>query len=619
MATNNSRHDFIAKIYPAAIQASKETGMSWELILAQAALETGWGEKTLPGTNNLFNIKADKSWQGESKVFRVWEMKGKEKVWQNDAFRVYKDYTEAFTDRAHFLQKNPRYEKAGLFDESVKGNMEAEARALQKAGYATDPQYAEKLVEIFNGKTMQQALKYAQEQSQKSISQDQKNPPQNTNAQPVEKEQVIQKLLASFEAEKGYTEGKNNHTKYAKEYFPNLQNQPWCDTLVDSMFVKTFGKETAEKMLGGFSAYTPTSAKMYQDMGRWHKANGYYIPQPGDQIFFQTKGGPNRINHTGIVTRVDQKTGTVYTIEGNTSAKPGDRDGTIVKEKSYSLNNSAIKGYGTPQWDKAINQLKNHKSSSINSETANNQADPKSSVRQSQSALNQLGYKGVDGKPLAEDGISGQHTKHAVKAFQDKHGLEANGVIDAKTAAALEAAKTKQQAPAAAVNAPKDAQQQATSPVKNAVSINPGLTDIAKKFFPESTVKQIESLGEKIAEAVARQQHQRNGTNINVNINVNINLNGSPASEQHCNLTLYCASRCAKENLPLNQIGNLALEQTKEGKNLIHMLSSNQQQVVTANADKGKHTPAEQSIASMQQQNAQQAVNPPQQRTHMSI
>lgn len=209
MATNNSRHDFIAKIYPAAIQASKETGMSWELILAQAALETGWGEKTLPGTNNLFNIKADKSWQGESKVFRVWEMKGKEKVWQNDAFRVYKDYTEAFTDRAHFLQKNPRYEKAGLFDESVKGNMEAEARALQKAGYATDPQYAEKLVEIFNGKTMQQALKYAQEQSQKSISQDQKNPPQNTNAQPVEKEQVIQKLLASFEAEKGYTEGKN--------------------------------------------------------------------------------------------------------------------------------------------------------------------------------------------------------------------------------------------------------------------------------------------------------------------------------------------------------------------------------------------------------------------------
>ena len=137
---------------------------------------------------------------------------------------------------------------------------------------------------------------------------------------------LIQKLLASFEAEKGYTEGKNNHTKYAKEYFPNLQNQPWCDTLVDSMFVKTFGKETAEKMLGGFSAYTPTSAKMYQDMGRWHKAIGYYIPQPGDQIFFQTKGGPNRINHTGIVTRVDQKTGTVYTIEGNTSAKPGDRD-----------------------------------------------------------------------------------------------------------------------------------------------------------------------------------------------------------------------------------------------------------------------------------------------------
>ena len=165
MATQSSHNEFIAKLYPAAVQASKETGMSWELMLAQAALETGWGQKVLPGTNNIFNIKAGKGWQGESKTFHVWEIKNGKKIWIDDSFRVYKDYTEAFTDRTNFLQKNPRYAKAGLFDEGVKGDMLAEAKALQAAGYATDPNYAKQLAEIFNGRTMQNALAYARSQN----------------------------------------------------------------------------------------------------------------------------------------------------------------------------------------------------------------------------------------------------------------------------------------------------------------------------------------------------------------------------------------------------------------------------------------------------------------------
>lgn len=63
----SNKIDFILSIYDAAKKVSAQTGMSVDLILAQAAQETGWGEKVLPGTNNLFNINADASWAGQVK------------------------------------------------------------------------------------------------------------------------------------------------------------------------------------------------------------------------------------------------------------------------------------------------------------------------------------------------------------------------------------------------------------------------------------------------------------------------------------------------------------------------------------------------------------------------
>lgn len=139
--------------------------MSWELILAQAAGETGWGAKVLSGTNNIFNIKAIGGWKGPSKTFNVWEMENGKKVWKLQPFRVYGSYHESLTDRIAFLQQNKRYRKAGLFDTGTKGDLRKEATALQKAGYATDQLYADKLVTLFNGPTMQAAIKYAQQQA----------------------------------------------------------------------------------------------------------------------------------------------------------------------------------------------------------------------------------------------------------------------------------------------------------------------------------------------------------------------------------------------------------------------------------------------------------------------
>lgn len=156
--------EFIKNLYCPARVVADETGASWELILSQAAQETLWGEKILPGTNNIFNIKADPSWEGESKMFNVHEIVNGSKIWVDAPFRVYPTILDSLRDRMAFLKDNPRYGKAGLFDADTKGNLEKEAAALQKAGYATDPNYATSLKTVFDGKTMQRAVKEAQKQ-----------------------------------------------------------------------------------------------------------------------------------------------------------------------------------------------------------------------------------------------------------------------------------------------------------------------------------------------------------------------------------------------------------------------------------------------------------------------
>jgi len=160
METNEQ---FIARLYPAARKISQETGLSWELMLAQAVHETGWGRNALPGTNNMFNIKAFGGWTGPSKTFRVHETYGHDgkKTWEHHPFRVYETVEDSFRDRANFLRENPRYAKAGLFDEGTLGDLEGEARALQRAGFATDKSYAQYLAEVFNGRTMRRGIALA--------------------------------------------------------------------------------------------------------------------------------------------------------------------------------------------------------------------------------------------------------------------------------------------------------------------------------------------------------------------------------------------------------------------------------------------------------------------------
>ena len=168
---------------------------------------------------------------------------------------------------------------------------------------------------------------------------------------------LVEKLLKIAKAEEGYLEkrsnsqldsktanaGQNNYTKYARDLYPALQGQPWCDMFADWCFVQAFGAVNAKRLLGGgFSAYTPTSAQYYKDRGQYHKTD----PQPGDQIFFRNASG---IYHTGIVTEVTLSK--VRTVEGNTSSgMEVIANGGAVCLKEYNLNDSRIDGYGRPDW-----------------------------------------------------------------------------------------------------------------------------------------------------------------------------------------------------------------------------------------------------------------------------
>jgi flagellum-specific peptidoglycan hydrolase FlgJ len=159
----NPQQQFIADIYPAAKKIAEESGASLDLILAQTAQETGWGQKTLEGTNNLFNVKADASWHGKTKEFTVpeYDENHQNMHMSKEKFRVYESYEDALRDRQKFLEDQPRYAKAGLFKEGTKGNLEKEAEVLEKAGYATGPNYASAIIKVAHGPTMRAGIALA--------------------------------------------------------------------------------------------------------------------------------------------------------------------------------------------------------------------------------------------------------------------------------------------------------------------------------------------------------------------------------------------------------------------------------------------------------------------------
>ena len=154
----SSPEAFVRSLWPHAQKTAAELGVPAKALIAQAALETGWGRRLVGAgrslnSNNLFGIKAGAHWIGQKVSAATHEFVDGVRVAQRAAFRAYGSAAESFADYAHLLG-NPRYAAArGTGDDSHRF-----AQALQQAGYATDPSYAAKISAIANGPTLQRAL-----------------------------------------------------------------------------------------------------------------------------------------------------------------------------------------------------------------------------------------------------------------------------------------------------------------------------------------------------------------------------------------------------------------------------------------------------------------------------
>lgn len=148
-ALSTSKDDFLRQLRPHAEQAARELGVDPNALLAQAALETGWGRSVPCNANgdcsfNLFGIKAGSQWSGATVNVPTLEFEEGIPVRKVERFRAYDSPADSFRDYAALIRDSSRYASArGAGD-----NVEAFATALQQGGYATDPHYAQKIAAV---------------------------------------------------------------------------------------------------------------------------------------------------------------------------------------------------------------------------------------------------------------------------------------------------------------------------------------------------------------------------------------------------------------------------------------------------------------------------------------
>jgi len=151
-----SPDEFVDRLWPHAQQVGEKLGVNPKAVLAQAALETGWGKYPIAKEDgsasfNLFGIKADNRWDGDRAVVNTLEFRDGVAKREKAAFRAYDSFAQSFDDYAQFLSSSERYK-----DALQSGNDASMfAASLQRGGYATDPNYANKIDNILSSKWFQ--------------------------------------------------------------------------------------------------------------------------------------------------------------------------------------------------------------------------------------------------------------------------------------------------------------------------------------------------------------------------------------------------------------------------------------------------------------------------------
>ncbi len=153
-----SATDFVEKLWPLAEKSARELGVKPEVLISQAALETGWGRAMIrqgdKASNNLFNIKANAAWQGEKIAKVSLEYEGQTAVERKSYFRVYNNLQESFDDYVRFIKNNRRYRQA--LEKSK--DSEQYLHEIHQSGYATDPDYVKKIMKVMNSDAIRRKL-----------------------------------------------------------------------------------------------------------------------------------------------------------------------------------------------------------------------------------------------------------------------------------------------------------------------------------------------------------------------------------------------------------------------------------------------------------------------------
>ena len=361
-------------------------------IIAQAIHESGWGESKLSAKyHNYFGLKCGTAWKGKSVNMSTQEEYSAGTLTTISAnFRAYDSMEEGVKGYFEFIQLARYANLKGIT--SPRKYLET----IIADGYATGNQYVDHVMNLINLYNLAQFDVIA-------VPIPKPTEPTKADANPVDM------MIQIMDAELGYHEGANNHTKYGDEMHKiqpsNMDaNAAWCDCWFDwcvLQLCKAFGYDAdmaREVLCGDFDDYTYSSINLYKRQGRW-----FTSPQKGDQIFFGGAG------HTGGV--VDVKNGEVYTDEGNKSDQ--------VMRCSYKIGDSRILGYGRPKYELLSGGL-----------TAENMPLIKKgatgfAVVELQKRLNAASYNGKI--VLTVDGDFGDNTYNALKAYQKDRGLEVDG------------------------------------------------------------------------------------------------------------------------------------------------------------------------------------------------
>lgn len=144
--------EFIAAIAPAARASMGKTKIPASFVIAEGALESGWGGSRLAAeAKNLFGVKADKAWRGDVLTMRTQEFIKGQWIVETALWRKYANWQGCMDDHAAFLLTNPRYKPAFACADAT-----SFARAIQTCGYATDPQYADKILSVMRAHNLAQ-------------------------------------------------------------------------------------------------------------------------------------------------------------------------------------------------------------------------------------------------------------------------------------------------------------------------------------------------------------------------------------------------------------------------------------------------------------------------------